>query len=193
MRLALIAAAGLVLTASGSAGTGRFVISASPPSIRLGVYRVDRQPTYAGAIAALGRSSSCQLLGGDASHARASWRALGLVIELRTYGGLPTGKTACSAPRLIKIHTLRMTGRRWSTSRGLHTGDTVGQLRTEYPFAKPATRLAGWYTNGYWLVTRRVGGYEGIGGFRPFAPDLVAETHGGRITAFVLVIGGEGD
>jgi hypothetical protein len=159
----------------------------------LGGYRVDCQPTYAGAIAALGRSSSCRLVGGDPSHARASWRTLGLIIELRTYGGPAANQNGCIAPRQMKIHTLRVAGRRWSTSRGLHLGDTVGQLRARYHSAKPASPLTGWYARGYWLVTRRVGGYEGIGGFRPFAPLLVAETRDGRITAFVLVIGAEGD
>jgi hypothetical protein len=192
-RLAFIAAAALVLTALGSAAVAPLVISVSPPSIRLGGYRVDRQPTYAGAIAALGRSSSCKRVGGDASHARASWSALGLVIELRTYGGLPAGKTACTALRQMKIHTLRVTSRRWTTSRGLHVGDSIGQLRTRYSAAKPVNPLVGWYSRGYWLVTRRVGGYEGVGGFRPIAPVLVAETHDGLVTAFVLVIGGEGD
>jgi hypothetical protein len=192
-RLAFIAAAALALTAVGSAAVAPLVISVSPPSIRLGGYRVDRQPTYAGAIAALGRSSSCKRVGGDASHARASWSALGLVIELQTYGGLPAGKTGCTAPRQMKIHTVRVTSRRWTTSRGLHVGDTVSQLKTRYSAAKPAKPLAGWYARGYWLATRRVGGYEGVGGFRPFAPVLVAETHDGRVTAFVLVIGGEGD
>ena len=69
---ASIVAAALVLTASCSAAMGPFVISVSPPSIRLGAYRVDRLPTYAGALAALGRSSSCERVGGDAAHARAS-------------------------------------------------------------------------------------------------------------------------
>jgi hypothetical protein len=169
------------------------VISVSPPVIRLGAYRLDREPTYAGALAVLGRSTSCALVGGDASHARTSWSALGVVIELRTYGGLPAGETACNAPREIKIHTVRVIGRRWVTARGVHVGDSVSYLKKRYPSARPARRLTGWYARGYWLVTRRVGGYEGIGGFEPDAPVMVAETHDSRITAFVLVVGAEGD
>jgi hypothetical protein len=192
-RLGAVVVVALTLTASVSAAVRPFVISVSPPVIRLGTYRVDREPSYAGALESLGKSSSCALVDGDTSHARASWPALGVTIELRTYGSLPAGKTACSAPREMKIHTVRLIDRRWATAHGLRVGDTGSQLRKRYPSAKQAKPLAGWYTRGYWLVTRYVGGYEGIGGFRPNAPVLVAEIHDGRIAAFVLVIGAERD
>ena len=42
-------------------------------------------------------------------------------------------------------------------------------------------------------MTRWVGGYEGIGGLRPTAPVLVAETWHGRVSGFVLVVDAEGD
>ena len=183
----------LALAASASAVVRPFVISVSPPVIRLGGYRLDREPSYAGALAGFGKSSSCALVDGDVTHARASWPALGVTVELRTYGSLPPGRTACSTPREMKIHTVRLIDRRWTTVRGLRVGDTVSQLTKRYPSAKQAKPLAGWYTRGYWLATRYVGGYEGIGGFRPYAPVLVAEIRDARIAAFVLVIGAEGD
>jgi hypothetical protein len=187
------AAAALAAAASGAAGPGSFVISASPPSLRLGAYQVDRNPAFAGARSALAHPSACRLVGGDPSHARAVWSALGVVIELRTYGALPAGATGCTAAGRIWVHTVRAAGRRWTTSRGLHIGDSVDELRQRYPSAKPAHALPGWYAGGYWLVTRHVGGYEGIGGFKPSAPVLVAEMRDGRVTAFVLVVDGEGD
>jgi hypothetical protein len=192
-RLAAATVVAVILAAPAGAAVPPFVISVSPPAIWLGSYRLDGKPSYAGALAALGRSSSCVLLDGDASHARASWPARGVEIELRTYGGLPAGKTGCTATRVMKIHTVRVTSRRWVTARGLRVGDTVSQLRQRYPLAKRAKPLVGWYDGGYWLVTRHVGGYEGIGGFRPNAPVLVAEIRNGHVAALVLVVGAEGD
>jgi len=175
-----------------------FVIRASSTLMRLGHYSIDGHPTYAGAAAALGHSDSCRLVknrfvGLDRSHAVASWAALGVVIELRTYGSLPPAKTGCTAPNLIRVHTVKATDRRWRTSRGLRVGDSVSRLRQLSPSAKAAHELAGWYSPGYWLVTRHVGGYEGIGGLHPTAPVLVAETVDGRVTGFVFVVDAEGD
>ena len=161
--------------------------------MRIGDYQIDGNPTYAGAVAAFGVSSSCRLVQRDPSHALAAWRARGVVIELQTYGSLPRGKTACTASRVIRVHTVRATDDRWRTSRGLAVGDGVQRLRHLYPSAKPARSLPGWYEQGYWLVTRRVGGYEGIGGLKSFAPVLMAETRHGRVSALVLVVGAEGD
>jgi hypothetical protein len=161
--------------------------------MRIGDYQIDKNSTYAGAVAAFGVSSSCRLVQRDPSHALAAWRALGVVIELRTYGSLPRGKAGCTASRMIHVHTIRATDDRWHTSRGLAVGDGVQRLRHLYPSAKLARSLPGWYEQGYWLVTRRVGGYEGIGGLKPFAPVLMAETRHGRVSALVLVVGAEGD
>jgi hypothetical protein len=166
--------------------------------MRLGGYRIEKDPTYGGAVTALGPSSFCRLvknrfLGVDRAHALAKWTPLGVTIELRTYGPLPQAKTACTAPDVIRVHTVRATDKRWRTARGLRVGDSVTRLRALYSSAKAVHELPGWYARGYWLVTRSVGGYEGIGGLRPTAPVLVAETVHGRVTAFVLVVGAEGD
>jgi hypothetical protein len=174
------------------------MIRTSSTLMRLGDYRIDKDPTYAGAVAALGPSSSCRLiknrfLGVDRSHALASWATLGVVVELRTYGSLPPAKSACTAPHSIRVHTVRATDRRWRTSRGLRIGDPVDRLRRLYSSAKAVHGLPGWYAGGYWLITRPVGGYEGIGGLRGTAPVLVAEKVHGRVSGFVLVVGAEGD
>jgi hypothetical protein len=192
-RLAAAAVVAAILAAPAGAAVPPFVISVSPPAIWLGSYRLDANPSYAGALAALGRSSSCVLFDGDASHARASWSVRGVEIELRTYGALPADKTGCTATRAMKIHTVRVTSRRWVTARGLRVADTVTQLKRRYQSAKRVKPLVGWYAGGYWLVTRHVGGYEGIGGFRPNAPVLVAEIRSGRVAALVLVVDAEGD
>jgi len=166
--------------------------------MRLGDYWIDKDPTYAGAVAALGPSASCRLvknrfLGVDPSHALATWATVGVVIELRTYGRLPPAKSACTAPRFVRVHTVRATDERWRTARGLRVGDSVVRLRRLYYSAKAVRALPGWYARGYALVTRWVGGYEGIGGLRPTAPVLVAETSNGRVSGFVLVVNAEGD
>ena len=157
-----------------------FVIRASSTLMRLGHYSIDGHPTYAGAAATLGHSDSCRLVKNR-------------FVGLRTYGSLPPAKTGCTAPNLIRVHTVKATDRRWRTSRGLRVGDSVSRLRRLYPSAKAAHELAGWYSPGYWLVTRHVGGYEGIGGLHPTAPVLVAETVDGRVTGFVFVVDAEGD
>jgi hypothetical protein len=188
----------LLSSAGDVAAAPSFVIRASSTLMRLGDYWIDRNPTYAGAVAALGPSDSCRLvknhfLGVDRGHALARWAALGVVIELRTYGSLPPAKSGCTARHFIRVHTIRATDRRWRTSRGLRIGDSVSRLRRLYSSAKAVHGLPGWYSRGYWLVTRGVGGYEGIGGLHPTAPVLVAETADGRVTGFVLVVDAEGD
>ena len=189
----VVAAAVLLGATEACASSGSFTISASSSRERIGDYRVDRDPTYAGAVTALGPSSSCRLVAGDPSHALAAWHSLGVVVELQTYGSIPSGKTGCTASRLIHVHSVRAADHRWRTSRGLAIGDSVLRLRHLYASAKPTRGLPGWYGHGYWLVTRSVGGYEGIGGLKPFAPVLVAETRHGRVSALVLVVGAEGD
>jgi hypothetical protein len=197
--LVAVALTAVLLGSTGDAAAGpSFVIRASATLMRLGGYRIDTNSTYAGAIAALGPSDSCRLvknrfLGVDRSHAIATWPAIGVVIELRTYGSLPPAKSGCTAPHFIRVHTARATDKRWRTSRGLRVGDSVRRLRRLYSSAKATQGLRGWYSRGYWLVTRNVGGYEGIGGLRPTAPVLVAETADGRVTGFVFVVDAEGD
>ena len=174
------------------------MIRASASLMRLGSFHIVAAATYASALESLGPSSSCRLakngvLAPSADHAVAYWKALSVRIELRTYGAMPGGKNGCTSPSSIHVSTVRVTGGEWHTTRGLRVGDTVAKLTLRYPAAKRANDLPGWYHHGYWLVTRPVGGYEGIGGLRRTVPVLVAETSKGRVFAFVFVVDGEGE
>src|SRR5919204_4629302 len=60
--------------------------------------------TYWNAIRAFGKSTSCRLLG-DPSDARASRRSLGVRLRLATLGGPPPGRSGCTTPRAIYIHS----------------------------------------------------------------------------------------
>ena len=138
--------------AHGSSAESR-LIRTSPNSQRLGDFRVTADPTYRGAINALGEASSCRLLGYP-SVALAVWGDLGVAIKLSTFGGLPPGKDGCTAPADIHVWTIRVTGRDWFTARQLRS-NSVAALRRRYPKALKRRGVKGWYGSGYWLVTRR--------------------------------------
>ena len=167
------------------------LIQASATFQRLGDFWVSDQPDYAGALEGLGPSSSCHLVNGSPTHATAAWSALGVRMTLVTFGGIPAGKTGCSAPSSIRISTIRVTGKRWYTSKKLRIGDSVTRLRRLYPKARSKAGLRGWYGRGYWLVTHRASCYcETI---TATAPVLVAETSAGRVTSIVFVVGAQGE
>jgi hypothetical protein len=197
---ALTLVAGIVFGIDQALAGRSFVIAASPTAISVGNHSIGWAATYAAALATFGPSSSCTL-GKEVDHrtpdpttARAVWRKLGVVVDLKTYGGLSPGRTGCTTPGQIHVHTIRLTDSRWLTSRGVHVGVSVATVKERYPLARATREIPGWYRSGYWLVSRDVGGYEGIGGTRGSkAPVLVAETLNGRVSAFVLVVGGEGD
>jgi hypothetical protein len=169
------------------------VLQASPSFQRVGPYRIDARPTYAGALAKLGPSSSCRLLRHDPSWALAVWSDLGVALELRTYGSLPPHRTGCSAPSAIYVSTAKVSSRRWRTALDLHVGDGLPQLHRLYPGAVRTAGLTGWYGSGYWLVTRRSRCAIGVCTTRLVTSAvLTAEVHSGRISAFVFVIGAEG-
>ena len=171
------------------------VLQASPSFQRLGPYRIDAHPTYAGALAKLGPSSSCGLFQRDPSWALAEWNDLGVAIELRTYGLLPPHRTGCTAPGKIFVSTVRVTARAWRTAVGLRVGDSEARLRQLYAGAIRTAGLRSWYGGGYWLVTRRSHCITGVctpGRLRTSAV-LTAEVYAGRVSAFVFVIGAEGE
>jgi hypothetical protein len=115
-------------------------------------------------------------------------------MELVTYGGLPSGRTGCTAPEAIQVSTVRVTGKRWYTSLGLRVGDSVTKLRRLYPRAKTTAGVRGWYRRGYWLVTRRAICLGDCGGtMYETAPVLVAETAAGHVTSIVFVVGAQGE
>jgi hypothetical protein len=170
------------------------VLQASPSFQRLGPYRIDANPTYAGALEKLGPSSSCDLLRRDPSWARAEWTDLGVTVELRTYGSLPAQRTGCTAPRRIFVSTIRVTSGKWRTAFGLRVGDSEARLRQLYAGAIRTTGLPGWYGPGYWLVTRRSHCVTGVcAPGRRNSAVLTAEVDSGRISALVFVIGAEGE
>jgi len=197
--IALSTVAGIALpSADAASGGGSRLVRASATFMRLGRFQIGRAATYANALESLGPSSSCWLprngtIGSSADHAIAEWKPLGVRIELRTYAALPDRRDGCTAPAAIHVSTIRITGHQWYTSRGLRVGDPVAKLQRRYRAARAADDLPGWYHHGYWLVTRPLGGYEGVGGLRPTAPVLVAETSNGRVLALVFVVDGEGD
>jgi hypothetical protein len=195
VRVAGLATAAMLAAcaAAGAASSDSRVIQASATFQRLGPYWISDDPTYAGALEALGPSSSCHLVDYTPSTVAAAWRPLGVTMSLVTFGGMPAGKTGCTAPGRIQVSTVRVTGRRWTTSVGLHVGDPVTRLTQLYPRAIATKGVPGWYRAGYWLVTRR-GVCLGVCGERfVTAPVLVAETAGGRVSAIVFVVGAQGE
>jgi hypothetical protein len=182
MTLAALAAAGLVLRATAGGG------------VDVGPYRVFADPTYRGAIAAFGAPSSCRLVRNERAWAVARWRRLGVVAELVSFGALPPHRNACTAPAAMPIAKLRLTGARWRTALGLRLGDGVAALHRRYPRALPTHGWSGWFNAGWWIVWRRTRCAIGVcSSTFVRAPTVVAETRGGRVAAFVVVVGAEGD
>ncbi len=196
MRNGLACVAALLAFGAGAAAVGApsWTIRASATFQRLGPWQISDTATYADALAALGPADSCKLHAADPSWAGATWKSIGVNVELRTYGGIPPRQTGCTAPRSIHVHTVRVVGRDWHTSFGLHAGDSVGRLRSLYPNAPSHAGLSGWYGRGYWLVTRRT--TCAVGDCTPrkvTIPQLVAEVAAGRVTGFLFLVGAEGE
>ncbi len=115
-------------------------------------------------------------------------------MNLVTFGGLPAGKTGCTAPASIHVSTVRVTGTRWYTSFGLRVGDSVVKLRRLYRRAQSTRGVPGWYGSGYWLVTERIACIGECGGKQwVTAPVLVGEVRNSRAARFVFVIGAQGE
>ena len=166
------------------------VIRTSATIQHLGGWRIERDPTLRGAIRAFGPPTSCRLVDGP-DHAVAVWRPLGVAVELRTYGSLRRGETACTAPGHIQVDHVRVTSRVWLTSLGLRIGDSTQKLRHLYPKAR--LKKLGTLPRAYWLVTRW-GACVGLcDAALTTIPVLLAEVRGGKVTAFSLQVGAEGD
>ena len=181
---------------SGATTEGRsFVLWAGPKFQRIGDFRVGRDPTYRGAIAAFGKASSCRLLGGSPSSAEAIWRGLGIRVRLATLGGMPAGETGCTDPGRISIVAAFVTGRRWHTTRGLEVGHTTARLRRLYPGARYHSRSPYTPPRTWWLVTgREVCLGAGCGRReRVTVPRLAAHVKRGRVVSFVFPVGAQGD
>ena len=131
----MAAVAVLAATAVSSANyEGPWVLRAGRSFQQVGRFRIDADPTYRGAIRAFGPSSSCKLAV-IASGAIVRWADLGLRIRIATLAGIPAGKTACTAPAVLQVDNVRITGTRWQTSLGLRVGSSVRLLRKLYPNA----------------------------------------------------------
>ena len=190
---AAVVSAALVWGA-GAAAAPSFLMQASAKFQRLGQYWISDDPSYDGAIRALGPPSSCHLVDSTASHVTASWRSLGVRMDLVTFGGLPAGKTGCTAPASIHVSTVRVSGKQWFTSLKLRVGDPVAKLHRLYPRAAVTKGVRGWYGKGYWLVTRRGICFGDCGGATfQTVPVLVAETSEGRVSSIVFVVGAQGE
>jgi hypothetical protein len=173
-----------------AAGADSHRIRTSATFQHLGGWKIERDPTLRGAIRALGRPTSCRVLDGP-DHAVAVWRPLGAAVELRTYGSLRDGETGCTAPGHIQVDHVRVTGRGWLTSLGLRVGDSTAKLRHLYPKAR--VKKLGALPRAYWLVTRW-GSCVGLcDAPRTTIPVLLAEVRGGKVAAFYLHVGAEGD
>jgi hypothetical protein len=147
--------------------------------VRIGPYRVLRDPTYGGAKAAFGPAATCRLR--HRNEATAEWRRLGVTIHLLTYGSLPGGRNACTAPERVFVDTVTVATSRWRTSRGLKIGDPVDRLQELYPRAM--FRQGSW-----WLNIAR-----GFVGTPRDYPALAATVASGQVDSFRMVIGAQGD
>ena len=165
-----------------------FVLRAGANYQRVGDFTVRRDPTYRGAIRVFGEASRCRLVLGPTS-VEASWRPLGLIILLVTFGGLPEGETGCTRPDLIRISTIHITGSRWYTASGLKVGHSGARIRQLYPRAIFRRRERAW-----WVVHVR---QRCVIGFceREFetVPRLKAKMRNGRVSSFVLPVGAQGE
>ena len=124
-----------LLSAAQSLAAGSRLMQASAKFQRLGDYWISDDPSYSGAIKALGAPSSCHLVDSSPSHVTASWRVARRPMDLVTLGGVPSGKTGCTAPTSIQVFTVRVTGKQWFDVAQLRVGDPVAKLHRLYPRA----------------------------------------------------------
>src|SRR5262245_4509715 len=109
-----------------------FLIRASATFQRVGNFWISDDPSYGAAQDALGSASSCHVVQGGQMESIATWRTLGVMIRLSTLGSLGAGETLCTS-RQSPIDSVRVSGLRWYTSKGLRVGDSVSRLRSLYP------------------------------------------------------------
>jgi hypothetical protein len=166
---------------------GTNVIRVTVASETIGPWRVEANPSLAGAIAAFGTPSRCTKVSGLPGFASVEWRGLGLRAVFGTYG--IGGTRPCRAVHAVRLDSARASSREWQTGRGLRVGDRVAKLRRLYPQATLRTYHRGVApVRGWWLVVRknRVPDLH-------FVPTLLATAQGGRVTGFVVSVHAEGD
>ena len=187
-----IACAILALAVVG--GSVSIVQAADTSAIRIGVktetigpWRVQANPSLAGAIAAFGAPARCRKVTGLPGFASVEWQGLGLRAIFGTYGS--GGARPCHATRRVRLDNARASSKEWQTGRGLRVGDSVAKLRRLYPQARLRTYTRGVArVRGWWLVVRtsRVPDRHSV-------PALLATAQGGRVTGFVVSVHAEGD
>jgi hypothetical protein len=143
----------------------------------IGGFRVQKDGSLAGAIAALGQPSSKQLRSGTCY---VKWTSAGVRMTFYNLGGAnPCGPRG-------RFGTATITGREWRTSKGLRVGASVSAIRSYFPRA--TYKRDAFFGNGWWLVTR----YSAIG-TGGYYPGLLARTANGRVTALVVRYPAGGD
>lgn len=194
MKRLLLAGCLLACLAAGPvrAGGSR-LIQASATLIRVGDLRADIDPTLGAAVQAFARPSSCRTItleSGSIVH----WNRLGIGILTATLGDIPNGRDACTYPGM-PIRTITMTGRAWTTSLGLHVGDSVEQLQRLYPRARYQVRNLGEGApgNSYALVTYRTACIGVCRTRMVTAARLLAQVRGGRVVKLVMLVGAQGE
>ena len=167
-----------------------------PPRLQqIGDWIVTRDPSFKAALAALGNPTRCSLLYRDWSFVE--WRPLGVNAVFTTLGGLPKGGDACSSPASVVVNDAHLSGSRWRTDRGLRIGDPTSRLHSLYPHATHTTdyHRAFWDLPGdYWTLVATTEGC--LGACRSPTTKvsrLMARMGGGRVVAFLVPVGAQGE
>jgi hypothetical protein len=198
--LCLSLAATGVLTSAAVAATERetasWLVRAGKTFQRAGEYTIRGNTRLQDAITAYGEPSSCRVMGSN-NHVVARWVDRGIWIDAWTYGLLPRGENGCTSPDLIHVSEIRLTGKRWVTSLGLHVGDRTTKLRRLYPRAPYGDMRTRFRRAEYWLV---IAHGPCIGVCTPYEdahgvdyPRLTAQVFGGRVVAIWVPVFGQGE
>ena len=194
--IAYLAALALVAIAPAAPQyAGPWVLRAGRSFQHIGSFRIDRDPTYRGAIRAFGAASSCRLVPLE-DGAIVTWRELGIRMRIATLAAIPAGRNACTAPAALKIDNVRVTGRRWRTALGLQVGSGDALVRRLYPRASfhRSGRGEGFPPQSYWLVATRSACLGVCGGIRfVTVPQMAASMKNGRIAFFSFRVGAQGE
>jgi len=183
--IAAVAVVGGSVSIVQAAGTSAIRIGVETETI--GLWRVQANPSLAGAIAAFGAPSRCTKVSGLPGFASVEWRGLGLRAVFGTYG--LGGTRPCQAVHAVRLDNARASSAEWQTGRGLRVGDSVAKLRKLYPQAFLRTYPRGIPpVRGWWLVVR-TGRVPELYRF----PVLLATVRGGRVTGLAVTVEAEGD
>jgi hypothetical protein len=107
----------------------------------------------------------------------ATWAPIGLKAVFTTLGIDPG---TCNPAKMLSVATI--TSRRWRTWRGLRVGDRTNLILVREPRAT--------FEGGVWQLASV---YSPIGSKPGYVPTVVAVPHRGRIAAFRLNVGAQGE